>query len=476
MRQRMQFWVCVCLCFVCGLWASDARAQQSYRDLTFPELTFTLPDIEQRTLDNGMRVFLVENHELPVIRLYALVKVGSVYEPEDKIGLASLVSEVMRSGGTASRSADDVNETLEFLASEVEVDIQKELGTIEAWTLTKNFETTLDIFSDVLRHPAFDTDKVELAKAQMLEMIRRRNDEPNEIVSREFLRLIYGAAHPLARIPQPTTIQAITRDDLVRFHQTFFHPNTIMLAVTGDFTAVDMVAKLQSAFGDWMPEAVNVPEVTPVTVNLRASVHLVPKDVEQTTLMLGHLGITSDNADYAAVTVLDLILGSGGFSSRLYQHVRNDLGLAYSVGSRLGAGMRDYGAFMLYCATGNEHVGEAIRAMMSEIRDLREHEVSAEELHAAKNQYLNSFVFKFETVDDIVRRRILYEYFEYPPDFLDTFRDRVLTVTAADIQRAAQTYLHPDSLTVLAVGNADSVRPVLTEFGDVQELVLDPVE
>ncbi len=476
MWQRKIVGLCVGLCLGWGIWLTGAGAQQSYRDLTFPELTFTQPDIEQQTLDNGMRLFLVEDHELPIIKLYALMKVGSIYEPEDRIGLATIVSEVMRSGGTAAYSADDINETLEFLASEIEVDIRQELGTVEAWTLAKNFDATLAIFAELLRSPVFHEEKVELAKAQILEMIRRRNDEANEIVSREFLRLVYGPMHPLARIPQPATIQAITQEDIVAFHNAYVHPNSVTLAVTGDFESAEMVAKLQAAFGDWPPQDINYPDVQRATFDLRASVNLVPKDVEQTTLMLGHLGIRAENADYAAVTILDLIFGSGSFSSRLYQHVRNDLGLAYSVGSRLGAGMRDYGAFMIYCATGNESVTEAIQAIMAEIRDLRDHEVSAEELDAAKNQYLNSFVFKFETVDDIVRRHMLYDYFGYPSDFLTTFRERVMNVTVADIQHAAQTYLHPDGMTILAVGAADGIRPALTNFGDVQELSLDPVE
>jgi len=462
------------LCVV--LTIDDVFAQKAYQELEFPELTFTPPEVERHTLDNGMRLFFVEDHEVPVISMYALVNTGSIYEPEEKIGLATVTSEVMRTGGTSSRSADDVNETLEFLASEVEVDIQDELGSVELWTLKKNFDTSLEIFADVLRNPAFAEEKVELAKAQMLEVIRRRNDTPDSIVSREFMRVVYGKMHPLARIPQPETIQAITRDDLVAFHQQYFLPNNIMLAVTGDFESAEMLESLRATFADWVSQDIRFPEVVTARYDPQPSVDLIQKDIEQTNVMLGHLGIKSDNPDYAAVTILDLILGGGGFSNRLYQHVRNDLGLAYSVGSHLGAGVRDYGVFMIFCGTRNDAVGEAIRVILDDIRDLREHEVSAEELQAAKNQYLNSFVFKFATVDDIIRRQMFYEYFGYPPDFLETFRERVMQVTAADLQRVAHTYLLPDSMTILAVGDAGSIRSVLTEFGEVHDIALEPVE
>lgn len=465
--------LCLCLWYV--MWSGETFAQYAYKDLEFPELTFTPPDVERHTLDNGMRLFLIEDHELPVISIYALVKTGSIYEPEDKLGLAGIVSDVMRTGGTNAYSADEINETLEFLASEVEVDIQDELGAVELWTLKKNFDTSLSILADVLRNPVFAQEKVELAKAQALEEIRRRNDTPDTIASREFMRIVYGKMHPLARIPQPSTIQAITRDDVVAFHKTYFHPNTVMLAVTGDFASADMVKALQTTFADWGSQEVNLPEIPTATYAPTPSVNLIQKDVDQTTLVLGHLGLTSDNPDYAAVTVLNLILGGGGSSNRLNQRVRNDLGLVYYVGSYFGAGLRDYGTFMIFCATRNESVEEVIRVILDEIRDLRQHEVSSEELQGAKNQYLNSFVFKFATVDDIIRRRMFYEYFGYPSDFLETFRERVMRVTSDDILRAAQTYLQPEKMTLLAVGDGESIRSALSTFGQVYDLVPDPV-
>lgn len=459
------------------------EAQESFRDLTFPELTLTLPEIEQQTLANGLRLFLVENHELPIIKLYALVNVGSIYEPVEKLGLTDILADVMRTGGTASRSSDEVNEMLEFLASDIEVAIQPEYGTVEAWTLRKNFNTTLELFADILMNPAFEADKVALTTTQQLDRIRRRNDDPHEIIGREFLRLVRGPRHPLARIPQPATIQAMTRADLVAFHAAYFRPDRVMLAVTGDFESTALLADLRNAFGAWAPPAEDaanpaltehVEPVSPPASGM--SVFLVPKDVEQATLMFGHPGITLQNADSAAITLLDLMLGGGGFSSRFYQRVRNDLGLAYFVGSHLGAGMREPGVFYYYCGTSSAQVGEAMQAMLAEIRDVRQHGVSAGELQSARNHYLNSFVFKFETDDAVVRRLMYYDYFGYPPDFLETFRQRVMAVTPADIQRAANAYLYPDDVTVLAVGDPDEVRPGLSIFGDVTILDLDPVE
>ncbi len=464
------------LFFLFCLRASVSFAQQTYQNLTFPPLTFTPPQVERHTLENGMQLFFVPDHELPVISMYALIRTGEIYEPADKIGLAAMTSEVIRTGGTSHRSPDEINEMLEFLAASVEVDIDDERGSAELWTLTKNFDASLDIFADIVRNPAFDQAKVDLAENQMLEFIRRRNDSPDTIRSREFTRLIYGKMHPLARIPQVETIHNITRDDLVTFHQQYFHPNNMMLAVTGDFDSEEMLEKLTAVFGDWPSAELAFPEVEPVSYQFSPSVSLIDKDVEQTNIALGHLGIKADNPDYPAIRVLDLILGSGGFSSRLFQHVRTERGLAYSVGSYFGAGTRDYSVFLIYCGTRNDAVQETIQVILDEVRAFTEQEVSDRELEAAKNQYLNSYIFKFATVDDIVRRQMFYEYVGYPADFLETFRERVMAVTSADVLRAAKTYLHPDKMTILAVGKKDAVKEALAPFGQVHEIVLDPVE
>ena len=451
-------------------------AQESYQDLTFPPLQFTVPEVERHTLENGMTIFFVEDHELPVISMYALVRTGQIYESEEKIGLAVITSEVMRTGGTTSRSPDEVNETLEYLAASVEVDIHEESGSVELWTLKKNLDTSLEVFVDVMRNPGFEQAKVELAKNQMLEIIRRRNDSPESIRSREMMRIVYGKKHPLARIPQVDTIENISRDDLVAFHQQYFHPNNVMLAVTGDFEPGEMLRKLNAVFQDWQPAELTFPEVETVKYEFSPSVHLIHKDVAQTNLALGHLGIKADNPDYPAVRVLDSILGSGGYSSRLFQKVRVERGLAYSVGSYLGAGTRDYSVFLLFCGTRNDAVHEAVDVILAEIKTLTETEVSDRELEAAKNQYLNSYIFKFATVDDIIRRKMFYEYIGYPSDFLETFRDSVMKVTKADVLRVAREYLHPENMIILAVGNREEISEPLATFGQVQELELEAVE
>ncbi len=468
----------ICLNLVIAVFLSSyVPAQAPYQNLTFPPLTFTPPEIERHTLENGMKIFLVEDHEFPTVSIYALVRTGQIYEPKEKTGLATLLAEVMRTGGTTTRSPEDVSETLDFLAASVDVDINDESGSVELWTLKKNLATSLGLFADIMRNPAFAPKKFELAKKQLFEVIRRRNDSAQSIRGREFMRVVYGRQHPLARIPQVETVQNITRDDLIAFHHRYFHPNTTMLAVTGDFEPDEMLTHLEQVFQDWQPaEDVTFPEVETVSYAWNPSVHLIQKDLEQTNLALGHLGITADNPDYPAIKILDMILGAGGFSDRLSQKVRVQRGLAYSIGSYLGAGIRDSGVFMIYCATRNSTVRETIEVILEEIESLTTTPVSDRELEAAKNQYLNSFVFKFSTVEKTVHRKMFYEFIGYPPDYLEQFRDAVMNVTQADVLRVAQKYLHPDLMKILAVGNREVIREQLTAFGPVQDYELEPVE
>lgn len=249
-----------------------------------------------------------------------------------------------------------------------------------------------------------------------------------------------------------------------------------MLAVTGDFDPEEMFHTLTNVFQDWQSQEVTFPEVETVNYAMAREVYLVHKEVEQTNLALGHLGIKADNPDYPALRVLDLILGAGGFSSRLFQSVRTERGLTYSIGSSLGAGIREYGAFLIYCSTRNDAVSETISVILEEIKRLTQQEVRDEELEAAKNQYLNSFVFRFATVDDVIRRKMFYEYVGYPSDYLETFRDNVMKVTKEDVLKVANTYLHPEQMVILAVGNREEIQDDLSDFGQVQEIVLEPVE
>ncbi|MBZ5537465.1 MAG: insulinase family protein [Acidobacteriia bacterium] len=441
------------------------------RTMKFAELKFTPPKPERVTLENGMTVFLLEDHELPTVDAIAAIRTGSIYEPAEKLGLASLTGTVMRSGGTKDVSADQLNEELEFLAASIETSVSAEEGTASLSVMKKDLDRGLQLFANILRSPAFTEDRLMVAKNQLKEAIRRRNDVPSQLTGIEFNKLLYGSSHPLARVPTAETVDRITREDLVQFHQKYFHPNALILGVTGDFNTSEMLTKLKEAFKGWEKVAVTYPPVEEVKLEFKKSVNLIERPIDQTNVRLGQLGIKLSNPDFFPLSVMNSILGSG-FHSRLVNEIRTKMGLAYAVGSILNPGERDYGNFWIQFETKPETTLKAMDAALLEVRKIQEQPVSQEELDTAKDIVLNSFVFRFSDSSQIVSRRVDYLYYGLPDNFLETYRDKIAKVTREDIQRVAKQYLHPDQFVMLAVGDSKKFDQPLSTLGEVHTIAV----
>jgi predicted Zn-dependent peptidase len=455
---------------VCSAPAATKQAP-NYRKLKYPELReVKVPEATRVTLPNGMKLLLLEDHELPLINLSARIRTGSMYEPAEKVGLADITGEVMRTGGTPTMTGDEIDEALEAMAASVETGIGLDAGWASLSVLKDDVDKTLGILADVLMHPAFPPDKIELAKIQHRTAISRRNDEPDQIASREFDKLIYGPGSVYARHTEYATIDAITRDDLVAFHKRFFGPNTMMAAVWGDFETEEMVQKIERAFAGWEKIEAAVPPAPKVEYEYVRTVNVVPRsDLNQSNIVLGHIGGLRSDPDYFALVVANQILG-GGFTGRLFKNVRSRQGLAYSVFGSYESDFAHRGAFGLGCQTKSESTVQAIQAILSEVEKLRQTEVSDEELRIAKESFLNSFVFFFDTEGEIVTRLLTYEYYDYPADFLLQTREQVEKVTKADILRVAQKHLHPDKVQILVVGNPEDFDKPLSTLGEVKTL------
>ena len=439
----------------------------SYKELTYSRLgDIRIPDVKRVTLANGMQLFLLEDHELPLINMSAMIRTGSVYEPADKIGLASITGTVMRTGGTTNRTGDEIDEGLEQIAASVETGIEQNSGSASVSVLKEDIEMGLAVLADVLMNPAFREDKIELAKVQHRSDISRRNDNVGGIAYREFNKLIYGSQSVYARQTEYATIDNITRDDLVAFHRKFYHPNNIMLAVWGDFDTDRMITSLQKAFGEWEKMDIEIPAVPEVQYEFRPTVNLAGKDdINQACIFMGHIGGLMSDPDYFALVVMNRAL-----SDRVFKNVRSREGLAYSAYGYYGADYDHPGVFMVLCQTKSEATVYATRAMMQEVSKITESEITDEELALAKEGFLNSFVFNFESKGEIVERLMTYEYFGYPADFLQKTKANVEKVTKADILRVARKHLCPDKLQILAVGRPQDFDEPLSVLGPVSEI------
>jgi Predicted Zn-dependent peptidases len=450
------------------LFAQKSAAPPSYKDLKFPPLgKIEIPNVERFTLPNGMKVYLLEDHEVPVISGFALVRTGNLFDPPDKIGLAAMTGMVMRTGGTKKNTGDEIDEKLENIAASVETGIGESSGRASFFTLKENADEVLAVFKDVLTSPEFRAEKLDLAKTQMRSSISRRNDDPHGIAEREFDQILYGRDNPYGWREEYEHVNRIQRDDLVAFYKRYFFPANIMLAVHGDFSTPAMKVKLEKLFADWTYRQQPPPEFPKVTAKPAPGIYIAAKDdVTQTFFSIGHLGGLLKDKDYPALEVMADILG-GGFPSRLFQRVRTKLGYAYNVSAAWAANYAHPGTFEISGSTKSLSTPETMVAIREEIDRIRASEVSDQELKTAKETVENGFVFNFDTRNKTLSRMMTYEYYGYPKDFIFTYQKGVASVTKADILRVAKEYLRPQDMVIVAVGNPKDFSKPLDTLGKV---------
>ena len=441
------------------------------RTMTFPPLKFQLLKSERVQLKNGMVVYLLQDHELPIVNLTAYLKVGGIYDPPDKVGLAALTGATLRSGGTLKTSPDKLDGELEFAASAIESSINADHGNVSLSTLTRNLERTLALFAEVMTEPAFDQARFELARNQAIEGIRRQNDDPKGIAGRELNRAIY-AGHPLGRIPTLATVRAIGREDLISFHRRYFYPANTIVAVSGDFDRAKLLESLEKLFAGWQNRPSDFPELPPLDEQPKAEVLQVQKQVNQSVIRMGHLGIDKNNPDLYALKVMDYILG-GGFTSRLTQEIRSNQGLAYNVDSYFETGRRFKGSFIAETETKSETTVRAITLLRSIIDGMTRGLVTERELKLAKDAIVNSFIFGFARSDAVVNQQARLEFYGYPSGYLEQYRDNISRVSREDVLRVAKKYLQPEAMKLVVVGDVKKFDQPLTVFGSVREIKLD---
>ena len=443
---------------------------QQWQKIPIPPLHAFKPVQPKRIeLSNGLVIFLQEDHELPFINGSILIRGGSRDEPADKIGMVSLYGRTWRTSGTAAMNGDVLDDKLEAKAASLETGGGIASTSVGWSSLKGDFDTVFADTLNLLLHPEFSNDKLQLAKRQMEAGISRRNDDAGSIASRESSMLIYGTTSPYGRHAEYATVEAVTLDDLKAWHTRTVVPNNIIVAVSGDFDGATMEAALRKAFeplqkGTPFESAkFNFPGPTP-------GIYFVDKeDVNQSNVRIVGLGTERNNPDYYALSVMNEIF-SGGFGSRLFQNVRTKLGLAYSVGGSYGATYDHPAPFYVVAATKSTSTVAATKAMLDEIARLKTVPPTPDELRKAKDQVLNSFIFNYDSRDKTLNEQVSLAFYGYPPDFLEKYKTAIEKVTAADVSRVANKYIDQSKLAILVVGNQSEIKPSLSDLGKVTPL------
>jgi zinc protease len=471
MNARSYFFIT--LAIVVNLLAHAPRAlaqAEDWKQIVIPPLREFHPQQPHRVaLPNGMVILLQEDHELPLVNGTALIRGGSREVPADKVGLADLYGQAWRTGGTKAKTGDELDDYLEARAAKVETGGGIDSTSVSWSCLKGDFDDVFKVFVEVLREPAFREEKIDLAKRQINTAISRRNDDSAGIAQREARKLAYGADSPYARVPEYATVASVTRDDLLNWHRTYLAPNNIILGVAGDFDSNAMEAKLREAFASW-PKGPATDKTQTALQQPKPGIYFVQKDdVNQSTIRMVDLGTTKDNPDYYAIEVLNEVFG-GSFASRLFSNIRTKKGLAYYVFGTIGTGFDHPGVLQLGVGTKSGTTAAAIEALFEELDNLEKNPATPEELKKADDSILNSFIFRFDSKRKILRERMAYEFYGYPPDFLERYRQGIEKVTQTDVARVARRYFHKDRLAILVVGKAADFDRPLSSFGTVTTL------
>lgn len=448
-------------------WPKPAQAIEAkpYEDLVFPPLgEIQIPEFERYELENGLVVYLMEDHDLPLVRGSATFRTGSYLVSPNQVGLADITGEAMRLGGTLNHSPDELNEMLEQRAASVETSIGSTAGSASFSTLTEDLDEVFGLFTNVIMQPAFDPGMFELIKGRTTGGIARRNDDPGDIVSREFSKLIYGDQSPYARTVEYASLDNISRDDVVSFYKETIAPENTILGIVGDFEPAAMKSMIEAQLGEW--ECIHEGDMPapPAGSQQQAGVFVIDQpQLTQSTIRIGHIGGELRNPYHAPMAVLNEVLN--GFGGRLFNEIRSRQGLAYSVYAFWSPRYDHNGIFIGGGQTRTEATVPFIQSMYSELEKVRQSTITETELAFAKDSVLNSFVFNFQTPNQTLSRLIRYEYYDYPSDFVFQFRDQVENATVEQVLEAARTILDPEKLITVVVGNRDEIDPSLETLG-----------
>ena len=417
-------------------------------------------------LPNGLVIFLEEDHELPFIDGSILIRGGRRDEPAAKVGLVSLYGQTWRTSGSAKISGDLLDDQMENEAAHIETSGGLASTSLSWSSLKDDFDNVFAASLELLLHPAFQEQKLDLAKQQLATGIARRNDDAEGIAGREVAQIAYGKQSPYAREVEYATIDAVKLDDLKSWHDRTVVPDGMIVAVSGDFDSTQMEAKLRAAFTG-LKRGTPIPTLKTDFPGPRPGVYFVDKtDIDQSNVEVFGLGTERNNPDLYALAVMNEIF-SGGFGSRVVQEVRTKLGLAYSVGGSYGAAYDHPGLFAVGVGTKSESTVPATQAVLGEIGKLKSVPPTPEELRSAKDQVLNSFIFHYDSPDKILNEQVTLAFYGYPLDFLEKYRAGIEKVTAADVSRVANKYIDVAKMAIVVVGNEQQIKPPLSALGTV---------
>jgi len=467
MRYSLFNWplllICILTLYPVSVWSAEGP---NLRTMQVAPLVFTIPKAERIVLRNGITVYLLQDHELPLVTVTAMIRGGSLNDPQGKTGLASLFGSQLRLGGAGDLNSDLVDAELEAMASTITSSFGTSSGSISLSCLSWNLGQTLGIFRDILLRPRFDQNRFKQARQRAIAAQKTERSDLKKRADKDLYRSLYKN-HPLSEEPTTASLSAITRGDLLALHQSIMRPRNIIITASGDFNRAELLAILEQI------QIEAPPEVHPPSVNLLVPavgktriIHHLQRASGLSVIRMGQLSVTKDDPDLHALKVLNTILGNG-LSSRLAIEIRTNHGLVYNIGSSMKEGQRYQGSFTVATETRTETTSRVISLILAILEKIRTEPVSVTELETAKQTLINSFMFGFQSPDSAVTSRAQMEFYHYPVNYLEDYRKKINAITSADILRVAKKHLHPEAMHMVVIGDASRFDQPLSRFGKV---------
>ena len=476
-RRLVAVWGCltVLLTNPWALWGQDPE-RPAVADLVFPELEFHPPEARRYELESGVDVFLLEDHALPLVSVYARFRGGPSHFPRDRLGATTAVPILLRSGGTTDLSPDSVDKLLEFYASETAFGGGGSTSFASVNMLTRHLDDVLPVWGSLLKAPRFDPKSVEVWRGQELEDVRRKQDTPGRLAVSKFNHLLFGD-HPVGweLAAEDLEPEDLTTEVLKDVHRRIHCLDNLTLGVAGDVTWEQVRPRLEALLADWHRCEGPLSDPTPPDMRVDPGVYLVPRKLEQSTVVIGRpSGIRlGDGSDYFASRIGNAILGGSGLTSRLVRRVRTERGLAYSAASVWTAPRRSGGIVGAITQTKSGSTVSTIRSILDVLREMSIDPPDESEVNDAIDRIVNGFVFNFQSPGQIVSRQMLYLSQDLPLDWLTLFLDGIQGVTPEGVDSVFREHLSPreiSEMVILVVGDPDAFDDGLGELGPIRIL------
>lgn len=429
-----------------------------------------LPPIQRFRLGNGLEVLVVEARDLPVVDLQVIVRAGAAADPQDRAGRASLTAEMLDEG-TATHGALELAEAIDFLGAELDTHATWDASIVSLHVLSPRLESALELLADVVIEPTFPDSEFERVRQERLAYLLQQQDEPRALAAKAFARELYGTEHPYGAPIAGTreSVAKLDRDALVEFYRTYYRPNNAFVVAVGDVDPATFVPLLERTLGRWQPALVPEIRLPEPQAARQTAIYLVDKPgAAQSEIRVGQVGPARDTEDYFPILVMNTILG-GSFTSRLNMTLREERGYTYGAGSRFDL-RQGPGPFMAWSAVFTDVTDSALVVFVDEIRRIREEPVPAAELERARNYAALGLPRSLETTAEIAAHVTEIELYGLGDDYLQNFMERVQAVTADDVMRVARTYLDPEKMALVIVGDRQRIEEPL------RNLQIAPVE